>query len=301
MSFLLDDNRIFMTIVECGSFTAAAERLDMPQPTISRRVKQLEQHLGLRLFERQGRSVQLTDFGQQFVSHCQRIEQAVHDAESFAEHSKNEPAGNLIIEASYVPTQLMLTNFIPNFLKKYPNIKLEFISITPEHWQSPLSGDIRFLPIPSPDENLISRPSMLYQFSFFAAPSLLEKYGTPSHPSELERFPCICLNDKFDKFIEWHYVENGQRRTINVTGPITVDHLSHAKNPAVQGLGVFISSPDFIDDELKTGALVPLFKGQYGFQRHGYLLYRSRNFQPLREKVFVEEFIATFSKKSFKI
>lgn len=301
MSYQLDDNKIFLTIVDCGSFTAAADKLDIPQPTISRRIKQLEQHLGLRLFERQGRSVQLSDFGQQFVAHCRRIEQAVFEAESFAEHSKNEPAGKLVIEAPYLAIKLILAKFTGDFSIKYPQISLEFVSITADRWQDPLINDLRFLAIPSNDQSLICRPCMPYKFSFFAAPSLLAKYGTPNHPRDLENYPCICLSGRLKNFIDWHYVENGQVHPLNVHGPVTVDHMTHAKAPAVQGQGVLLTSADFIHEEIAQGILIPLFNGQYSFHRHGYLYYKSRRYQPLREKVFVEEFLATFANHSFKI
>ncbi|MBD1391167.1 LysR family transcriptional regulator [Neiella sp. HB171785] len=299
MSLNLEDARLFMAVVDAGSITAAAEALDMPQPTISRRIKNLEQHLGLRLFERAGRSIKLSNFGHQFLNHCQRIHNAVTDAESFAENSKNKPSGSLEIEAPYLAIEMMLEHLVPQFARQYPDIQLTFTTITAEHHKMPMRGDLRLSAIELADEQLICRPCYSYDFCFFAAPQFIAQYGMPNHPTDLVNYPCIGFPPQYRDLVDWHYQESGQEHSIAIKPSLTVDHVSLMTLPAVAGLGVIMSTMPILSRQLKSGALVPLFDGKYGFNRTLHICYRSRTMQPLREKVFIDALLMHIAEETF--
>ncbi|GGA81947.1 LysR family transcriptional regulator [Neiella marina] len=299
MSLHLEDARLFIAVVDCGSITAASEVLDIPQPTVSRRIKNLEQHVGLRLFERAGRSIKLSNFGHQFLAHCQRIDAAVNDAESFAEVSKNKPSGRLEIEAPYLAIEMMLEHLVPDFCSQYPDIELIFTTITAEHHKMPLKGDIRLGVAALIDEQLVSRQYYSYDFCFFAAPKLIARYGMPKHPSELANYPCIGFPAQYRDLVDWRYRESGKEHIIDIKPTVTVDHVSLMTIPAISGLGVIMSTIPVLSSHLKRGALVPLFNGQYGYSRTINICYRSRTMQPLREKVFINELLRHLAQESF--
>ncbi len=120
----LNDMMTFLSVVEAGSFTQAAERLGIPKANVSRKVTKLEQQLGTVLLERTTRSQRLTEAGGQFLTHCKRISEEINLAHSAVNTIKQSISGNLKIGTSVTMGQQVLKNSLAQFMKMYPEVKL---------------------------------------------------------------------------------------------------------------------------------------------------------------------------------
>ena len=126
---LFDSMRIFVRVVERGSFSAVARELNMGQPAVSKQVRALEQYLGGAVFARSTRHLALTDQGQRFYSHCQEIlSQLEHATRSFAS-GQEQIAGPLRIAAPVSYGRLCIAPLIGAFLQRHPDVQLSLIHI----------------------------------------------------------------------------------------------------------------------------------------------------------------------------
>ena len=118
---------ILVTAVEAGSLSAAARRLGMPLATVSRKVSELESHLGTRLLNRSSRRLTLTDTGRSYVAACKRILEDVGEAERAASGEYSAPKGELVITAPIVFGRLHVLPVVAEFLRTFPEIDIRIV------------------------------------------------------------------------------------------------------------------------------------------------------------------------------
>ena len=121
----LDDALIFTRVVECHSFTSAALTLSMQKSTVSRRIAQLEERLGVRLLNRTTRKLRLTEVGQAYYERCRQIMQEFAEAEEAIMQLQSEPTGLLRVSSPIEFGQLFLGGVIGDFMCRYPAIQVE--------------------------------------------------------------------------------------------------------------------------------------------------------------------------------
>lgn len=293
MSFRLEQLQLFLMVAEQGSFTAVADAEQIPQPTISRHIKQLEEELGLRLFERKQRQVSLSQFGQQFIPYAKQVIQSVEAAQLFAENRNATLSGTLDVE---MPVGLMIIlseSFLPKFTATYPEIRLRFHSIGIDKWHLPLRGDIRLHPHLPREEQLIVQRFLTLRYDFLASPAYVDAHGPIAHPTELQGQTCILMREGEQVIDEWQYRENGRERSVKVRGGLEFDNSLSAIAAASRGLGV-IWTADLRRYATHKGRLEVLFEGRFGSESTLYAIYRSRELQLPRERVFIEALLEHF-------
>ena len=121
----INDMLVFALVVHQGSFTKAAEAMNLPKSNISRKITRLETQLGVRLLERSTRSMRLTDMGEMIYEHCQRIEDELNHAQESVENALAKPSGKLNICTSVVLGQQFLAPKLPEFQKRFPDIQIQ--------------------------------------------------------------------------------------------------------------------------------------------------------------------------------
>src|SRR4051794_15221701 len=120
-----NDMLLFARIVEAGSFSMAAQRLDLPKSTVSRRIALLEASLGERLLQRTTRRLMLTEFGESLLEHARKVAEEVESAGALAQHRQAEPSGKLRISMPGDFANLGMTDLIARFIARYPAVSLE--------------------------------------------------------------------------------------------------------------------------------------------------------------------------------
>jgi DNA-binding transcriptional LysR family regulator len=183
----------FSTVVESGSFTAAAQALGISRPVVSKQVSLLEQHLGVQLLNRTTRRLHLTQAGDIFASYSHRIMSDVREAEQSVLPLQSEPQGRLRILVNESVAISLLPDLLPRFQKKFPRIELDIhasgrsVNLVAEG----IDVAIRARATESNDSSLISRTPMPSDVHACASPAYLKKYGRPKHPTELETHNCL--------------------------------------------------------------------------------------------------------------
>jgi LysR family transcriptional regulator for bpeEF and oprC len=178
--------RVFVRVVEAGTFTSAANSLRMPKPTVTKLIQGLEGHLRIKLLNRTTRRVSVTPDGSAYYERVVRLLGDLEDIEASVTHAKERPKGRLRIDAGAAISNLLILPALPTFLAKYPDIHVEFgVSDRP----ADLIGDnvdcvIRAGPLLEP--SLVARHIGDLRWITCATPDYFAKYGRPTHPTDLE-------------------------------------------------------------------------------------------------------------------
>lgn len=181
----LDTMKAFATVAELGSFTKAAEKLETSNQLVSKYVSQLEDQLGVRLFNRTTRRVHLTQEGEQCLQHAMHILESVHDMESHFGELQSTAKGLLQISAPVSFSTLHLAPLIWDFKQEYPEVgvNLELSDRKVDVIEEGFDVALRIGHLKS--SSLVAKKIAPVKLVLCAAPSYIEKYGTPSHPEEL--------------------------------------------------------------------------------------------------------------------
>lgn len=181
----LETMKAFVTVAEVGSFTRAAEKLETSNQLMSKYVCQLEEQLGVRLFNRTTRRVHLTQEGEQCLQHAKHILESVHDMENHFSDLQNAAKGLLQISAPVSFSTLHLAPLIRDFKKQYPSIGINLelsdrkIDVIEEGFDVAIRiGKLK-------NSSLIAKKIAPIKLVLCAAPSYIEKYGNPSQPEQL--------------------------------------------------------------------------------------------------------------------
>jgi DNA-binding transcriptional LysR family regulator len=254
-----ENTRIFVTVVEAGGFTRAAERLGLSRAATSKHVLQLEERLGARLLHRTTRRVSVTAAGRAFYEQCRAILADLDEAERLAGELHNEPRGELRVIA---PTNFGLADIgtaITDFLVAYPRLRVNLtLSDRP---LDPIEGgyDVA-ISVGRPrgtSTSLIVRKLNTSRRVLCAAPDYLRRRGTPQTPEDLSRHECLSYSH-VSAPEEWHLIGADGERVAKVSGPIVTSHRHVLRTATVRGLGIAYGPIDFFRDDLDAGRLSPV-------------------------------------------
>src|SRR5210317_886079 len=181
----------FIRVVETGSISGAADRLGVAKSAVSRRLKELEAHLGVELFHRTTRSMNLTDTGRAFYHQSVRIMQDVLEAELATSQAHGTLQGSLKIALPSTFGIMHMGPAINEFLRQHPQVEfdLDFNDREVDLIQEGFDLAIRIANLP--DSSLIARRLSVIKTVMCASPSYLERMGTPQAPSELIAHQCL--------------------------------------------------------------------------------------------------------------
>ena len=178
--------RVFVRVVEAGTFTKAANSLRIPNPTVTKLVQGLENHLRIKLLNRTTRRVTVTPDGSAYYERVVRLLGDLEDIESSVTHAKERPRGRLRIDAAAAISNFVILPALPTFLAKYPEIHLECgVSDRPADLISDnVDCVIRGGPLLEP--SLVARHIGDLRWMTCATPEYFRTHGKPTHPSDLE-------------------------------------------------------------------------------------------------------------------
>ncbi|GBD50156.1 LysR family transcriptional regulator [Methylopila sp. Yamaguchi] len=255
----LESMSVLLAVVEEGSLSGASRRLRAPLATVSRRVAELETHLGTQLLVRTSRRIQLTDAGRVYVEAAKRILEQVEEAERDAAGEHSAPRGELSMTAPIVFGRTHVLPIALGFLKEHPEIDLKLllddrqVSLAEEHVD--LAVRIGHLV----DSDLRATKVGEVRLVCCASPAYLANRGAPAAPRDLSAHDGVTFRG-FKTAPEWRYrgdtgvwaAEPRQRLAVNST--------EAAVAAAAAGLGVARLLSYQIEQELRSGALVPILE-----------------------------------------
>jgi DNA-binding transcriptional LysR family regulator len=235
----LDDMSVFVAVAESGSLSGASRNLGIPLPTVSRKLAELETHLGTRLFIRSTRKLALTDAGAAYLPACKRILEQIKDAERTASGEYLSPRGDLVVTAPIVFGRLHVLPVINEFLASYPEIDVRLVLSDRNVHLIDDRVDLAVRIGALQDSSMIATHVSSVRRVVCASPPFLASVGAPKVPADLSKFVCITF-DSFTSSATWSFVTPGSRteRAVPIHSRLSVNTAEAAIDAAVAGVGL---------------------------------------------------------------
>lgn len=248
----------FVEVAKHKSFTAAAESIQIPISTLSRKIAVMEKDLGVQLLKRNTRNVELTDGGRIFYERCISILNEADQARNALTEDLNNPAGTVRVAVFADLYHALMWGCFSSFALRYPAIHLQtqFSTRWVDLHSEPFDLDIRVGPLP--DSGLKARKLYTVKAGFFASPKLLATHGVPETMEDLARIPVVAVSS-FGANFELQKGNFKQKVTLAPVRSVhSVSSLSIAVEFALAGLGVTALPPSLTTRWQKSGELVPV-------------------------------------------
>ncbi|MDG9783068.1 LysR substrate-binding domain-containing protein [Metapseudomonas otitidis] len=245
----------FIAVAETGQFTAAAQRIGLSSSQVSRQIARLEERLQTRLFYRSTRKVALTEAGQTFLQHCQRLVDARDEAMRAISDLTGEPKGLLRMTCAVAYGERFIVPLVNAFMARHPQLRVDIeLSNRPlDLVHEGLDLAIRLGRLQ--DSRLVATrlaPRVMY---LCAAPSYLERYGRPHSLSELARHNCLVGSSD-----QWTFQQDGKEQSLRVQGNWRCNSGQAVLDAALRGFGLCQLPDYYVLDHLKSGELVSLLE-----------------------------------------
>lgn len=248
----LNDVRLFARVIEAGDFSAAARRAALSPSTISKAIARLERHLGVRLFHRSPRSVQLTAEGENFAEASRRLLAAADEAEAVC---MAIPRGTLRIKSLPSFAIHCLAPLMPAFSTRYPRVDVEFTLTTDRTFSLDDGTDIALVSGSPPNSAKFIRKITSSRWIVCASEAYLQRRGRPSSPADLADH--VCLN--FSMSTGWNAWSQAIPDVTPAPQTITANHGDMLLALARAGTGLVRLAEYHVREDLQAGRLVALF------------------------------------------
>ncbi|RKG83639.1 LysR family transcriptional regulator [Corallococcus sp. CA049B] len=278
---------VFSAVVATGSFSAAGRELDLSPSAVSRTLDRIEARLGVRLMLRTTRALTLTPEGHAYLRAARRILAELDDAEQ-AIADLGAPRGRLRVSAAQSHGRLCVVPLLGDFTARYPHILVD-INLT-DRVVDIAAGEadvaIRFGPLA--DSGLTARKLGESPRVIVASPDYLALRGTPRVPEDLHHHNCLNFNFRRAEAV-WPFVRDGHEYSLSVKGCIEANNGETLGQLAASGVGVTRVGAFSVEEELRSGRLVPLLE-QYnpGDVENIHAVFVGGANLPARVRVFVD-------------
>lgn len=253
--------RLYTRVVETGSFSAVARELGTIQPTISKQLTSLEEHLGVRLLNRTTRQLSPTEAGRKYYERCKRILDEVSDLEGSLSDLQTRPTGMLRVHAAVAFGQLYILPVMFKFRRLYPGLAIDlmlsdrYVDVIQEGVDVAIRfGELR-------DSQLVARRIGGSTRVCVASPAYLRARGTPKSPGELFSHNCITYNYLFSN--EWEFYTGKGPTTVRVGGDFRANSALTIRAAALEGIGIAHMPTMFVQEDIDKGRLVRVLE-DYG-------------------------------------
>lgn len=276
-------------LVEQGSFTAAARKLDVSTSHVSRRIHELEQRLGVVLVKRSTRKISLTDAGRQYVNRVLHIRQELFDANTQLQGTQLTPKGLIRLTGAGEFVARQVAPALASFIEQYPevSIDLDFSNRNVDLIEEGFDLAIRFGRMQ--DSNLIARPLINRRMTLVATEQYIEQYGQPTSPEQLAEHNCLIAVTN-----RWRFLIDGQVQEIKVGGNWRSNNGSAILAACFQSLGIAHLAYDLVERYLAEGKLISLLPDYQVTDNATWLIYPRKDLMPLRVRLLIDYLLAYF-------
>lgn len=289
-----DDLLLFARVIEAGSFSRAAERVQWPKSTVSRRIAALETRLGEKLLQRTTRRLSLTEFGTNMLEHARAVAAEVDGALALALHRQQRPSGRLRVSMPADFAQRVMAQMLAGFAMRYPEVTLE-LDLSPRRVDLIAEGfdlAIRMGAL-GQDSQLAARRVTSFRGALYASPDYLARHGEPLLPEALADMHGLLLMSRSGEAIGWELQRDGQATWQGLPGQRTLANTpSMLAHLAVAGVGIAGVDEFFVREDLLAGRLRRLLPGWSLPTTPCWAVFPDRRLMPLRTRVFLEALLA---------
>ena len=283
----LNDIVVFTKVVETKSFTGAADALGLPKSTVSRKLAQLEERLGVRLVQRTTRKLALTEIGEAYYERCSRIVADIHAAEQLVTDMQSTPRGRLRVTASVDFATRFLGEIVAEFLAQHPeiNVELEGTDRVVDLIEEGFDLAVRFGQMP--ESTLIARKLCSLYLILCASPAYLERRGTPKLIEELDEHDHV-LFTPVSRNQTWTLANGEQSYEFGRPARLASNNYGAVVDVARAGGGIALISEFMVTDEIRSGALVRVLSEWQTRPTDVHAVYPARQNVPPRLTLFLD-------------
>lgn len=282
----------FVAVADLGSFTRAAEQLDVSAVMVGKYVQQLEAHLGTALLQRNTRRQRLTEAGTAYLAGCRQVLEQVQHAEASVAGLQLQPRGLLRISAPSTWGSCVLAPALASLLEAQPlvNIELDLSNRTVDLIEDGFDAAIRVGPLPS--REVVARPLPPYAMSLCASPDYLRRKGTPRDPADLAQHECL-------SHLSWRgghgwQLANGDAVDWEPRARLSSNDGQALRQAALAGAGLVLQPTALLGEDIAAGRLVTVLADHVPAARPMHLIYLPDRRPRPRLQCFVEFLMERF-------
>jgi LysR family transcriptional regulator for bpeEF and oprC len=284
---LLNAMRNFTAVVDAKSFSQAAARLRISNAAISQSVKNLEDHLGVRLLSRNTRHVTLTDEGTRYDQRCRTALAEIDEIQRTLVQGKDQVGGRLCVEMPYALGKSYILPHLREFTQAYPSLEVTVL-LNPGSGRLIEEGiDVAVQLGTLPSSSLISRRVHRMHHLACASPEYLSRNRVPRSPLELKSHSCIGFwSPNTRRLSDWLFERQNEIVSHTPCGSIHFNSSEAAIELARDGAGIIYMPDLLVREDLRCGRLVRLLDGWSTLERPIYLVYPEKRHLPAKVRAF---------------
>lgn len=251
--------QVYTSVVELGSFTAAANVFRMSPGMVTKHINAIEKRLDATLIKRTTRRLQVTEVGKAYYESCKEVLKKVEDAEAGTAILSGKPKGLLKVTASLWFGSITLTPIVCDYLNQFPDVSVElslsdrFVDIIDERFDVAIRiGELS-------DSSLIARKLATVELSICASPAYLNKHGTPTKPEELKNHECLGFTN-WRSQSGWKVVEKALTNQGMSRSRFDSNNGQALRQAALKGIGIILMPKVLLAPDIQAGRLVEVLK-----------------------------------------
>jgi DNA-binding transcriptional LysR family regulator len=290
----------FVRVVEAGTFTKAADTLDLPNATVTRLIQGLEQDLKVRLLHRTTRSVTVTPEGASYYERIVRLLADLADIESSTRLSQGKPSGKVRVEMPAAIGTMVVVPALPEFYRDYPDVEIELgvgnrlIDVVAEGIDCAIrAGEIS-------EQLMVARRIGGFQFTTCATPAFLKAHGTPTTLEALGECPTIgMVSSRSGRALPFRFSDGKSETEVATRHMLVVNDTNSYLAAGLAGLGIIQAPTYAVHEAIKAGQLVALLEDWRTPTIPIHVLYAPNRYLSAKVRVFIDWAVALFERHDF--
>lgn len=279
--------RLYVAVVDGGSFAAAADKLGISRAMASKQIQKLEEHLGTRLLNRTTRRLSLTETGREFHERSSQIMSDVDEAEQIAGQMTHRPQGVLRVTIPLSYGQHRLAAIIGDYTQAYPQVQLD-ISLSDRKVDLIENGlDLAIRIGAMSQSDLIARKIGGVRSIVCAAPAYLARHGAPQTPADLCRHACLGYTLS-GTGANWQFEGPDGPVIVPISGPIRADNGDIIRLAALGGAGILFQPHFIVGADIAAGRLVHVLPDWQSAELGIHAVYPSRKHLSAKVRTFID-------------
>ena len=284
---LVEAMSILLSVVDAGSLSAAARRLNVPLPTVSRKLSELETHLNTRLLHRTTRQLSLTEAGATYVAACRRILEEIGEAERVVTGEFAAPRGELVVTAPVVFGRLHIVPVVAQFLAAYPEIDIRLVLTDRVVHMMDEQIDVAVRIGELPDSAMMATGVGVVRRVVCASPAYLARHPAPARPQDLATHNCISF-EVLESTRAWVFGSGKSALSVPVVSRLAVNTAEGAIAAAMLGVGLVRVLSYQVADAVREQALSVVLEPYETAPLPVSLVHKGQTPLPLKLRVFLD-------------
>jgi len=282
----IEGMRVFATVAEQGSFTAAAKRLGISTALASKYVRQLEDKLGAQLLIRTTRHVHPTDMGVMYADRCRSVLEQMDEMLDLAGSHAQKIVGHLRIAGPRIIGEELLSLCVQTFLEEHPSVTVDLrleerkVDVIAEGFDVAVRiGELA-------DSSLKAKKVADYSYHLCASADYIAAHGLPQKPADLKDHFCI-IGSTISPSNQLDFIENGRKSHVTVTPRARVNAARPIRDMVVAGLGIGLCLSSTIVDDVKQGRVSLVLEPYNAYHRNVYMMFPPRRHMTAKVRAFL--------------